>query len=94
MFSMSTKKSLSRRAVLVSGAKLSLLGAFCVTVGSTIIAACVDGSGSGGNTSGSTHGSGYGYGYGYGCGGGTGYGYGYGYHCGDGYGYGYGGYGA
>jgi hypothetical protein len=77
---MSTKRpgseSVTRRAALLSGAKLSVLGTFCVTIGSTIIAACVE-SGSGGPFPGP--GSGYGYGYGYDEEG-NGYGYGgYGY---------------
>lgn len=79
---------MSRRAVLIGGVKLSVLGTFCATIGSTILAACLD-SNDGTSTSG-IHGSGYGYGYGYGCAPDGGYGYGYGYHCGSGYGYGYG----
>jgi hypothetical protein len=76
-------KNLSRRALLASGAKLTLLGAFCATVGGTILAACVGSNDDIGSShgSGSGSGSGYGYGYGYGCGYGGGYGYGYGYGC-------------
>ncbi|MEO8700962.1 MAG: hypothetical protein ABI867_13020 [Kofleriaceae bacterium] len=80
---MSTKPAVSRRALLVSGTRLSLLGAFCATVGSTIIAACT-GSGSSPNCPGA------GYGYVEGCG----YGYGYDDDDGNGYGGGYGGYGS
>ena len=92
-----SEPGVTRRAFVTAGAKFYMFGALCATVGSTIIAACMDsgstkqannlGSGNG-SGSGSGYGSGYGYGYGsgYGSGSGSGYGSGYGY----GYGYGYG----
>jgi uncharacterized membrane protein YgcG len=79
---MSAKRpsELTRRAALIRGTKLSMLAAFCATVGTTVIAACME-HGKGG---GSGHGSGYGYGSDFPLPGG-GYGGGYG----DGYGYGF-----
>lgn len=85
---MSTKRPtlLSRRAALIQGTKLSLLAAFCATVGSTVVAACMEHGMGGGHGSGYGSGSGSGYGFPGGSGGGyagtgCGYGYGYGYGC-------------
>ena len=75
---------ISRRVFLGAGARLSLLAAYCATVGTTIVTACMDpdDGGVGQGTGPNGKGDGYGYGYGYGCGYGGGYGYGYGYGCG------------